>query len=213
MKGALGRRDWQKYYRYHRDIRHNTNECRALKDVIEDLIQRGHIKKFVKEAPAHKNTGEQNNQVQQAPTNANHEVLVGMIYEGPEIAKSSRRVHEQYACEAKTYSVPQVMSCEYKPSKRPRQEREVVGFTFEECEESLCHNHDAIVIAARIDNTRMLRVMVDNGSATNIIFLGAFREIRFIERDMRACPSPLYRFTGDSLVPKGMIDLHMTLRA
>lgn len=44
----------------------------------------------------------------------------------------------------------------------------------EECEETYCHNHDVIVIAAKISNGRVLRVMVNNGSAINIIFLGAF---------------------------------------
>ncbi|XP_031261313.1 uncharacterized protein LOC116119508 [Pistacia vera] len=55
--------------------------------------------------------------------------------------------------------------------------------------------------------------VVDNGSATNIIFLEAFRGMRFTERDLKACPLPLYGFTDDSLVPKGMIDLPVTLGA
>ncbi|XP_031252172.1 uncharacterized protein LOC116110080 [Pistacia vera] len=179
MRGAPSRKDHQKYCQYHRDIGHNTNECRAVKDTIEDLIRRGHLKESVKKALARE--------------------------------RGSRRSHEQYAREAKAHSVPQVMSCEQKPLKRPKQESEVIRFTREECEESPRHNHDAIVIATRIGNARVLRVMVYNSNAVNIIFLGAFREIRFSKRDMKASPSPLYRFTGESLVPKGIIDLPVTL--
>ncbi|XP_031282173.1 uncharacterized protein LOC116140725 [Pistacia vera] len=150
MRGPPGRRDCKKYCRYHRDIKYNTNECRALKNAIEDIIRRGHLKEFVKEALACKNPSEKNNQVQQA--SPNNDVLVGMIYGGPDIARSSKRSHEQYAREARIDSVSQVMSCEQKPSKWPRQESEVIGFTKEECEQSPHHNHDAIVIIARIDN-------------------------------------------------------------
>ncbi|GAV60246.1 hypothetical protein CFOL_v3_03777, partial [Cephalotus follicularis] len=36
-----------KYCRYHRDHGHDTKECRHLKNQIEDLIQKGHLRKYV----------------------------------------------------------------------------------------------------------------------------------------------------------------------
>ncbi|GAV80414.1 LOW QUALITY PROTEIN: hypothetical protein CFOL_v3_23875, partial [Cephalotus follicularis] len=36
-----------KYYRYHRDHGHDTEECRNLKNQIEDLIHKGHLRKYV----------------------------------------------------------------------------------------------------------------------------------------------------------------------
>ena len=35
--------DATKYYRYHRDISYNTEDCWALKDKIEELIQAGYL--------------------------------------------------------------------------------------------------------------------------------------------------------------------------
>ncbi|GAV60071.1 hypothetical protein CFOL_v3_03602, partial [Cephalotus follicularis] len=42
----------EKYCRYHRDHRHDTEECGQLKNQIEDLIRKGHLCKYVdRDAP------------------------------------------------------------------------------------------------------------------------------------------------------------------
>ncbi|GAV85430.1 hypothetical protein CFOL_v3_28866, partial [Cephalotus follicularis] len=42
----------EKYCRYHRDHEHNTEDCRQLKNQIEDLIRKGHLRKYVdRDAP------------------------------------------------------------------------------------------------------------------------------------------------------------------
>ena len=44
-KGTL-KKDRSKYYGYHKDHGHDTEECIHLKEKIEDLIRLGHLKNF-----------------------------------------------------------------------------------------------------------------------------------------------------------------------
>ena len=41
-------RDKNKYYRFHKDHGHNTEDCRDLKELVEKLIQKGKLQKYVK---------------------------------------------------------------------------------------------------------------------------------------------------------------------
>ena len=40
--------DLKKYYHFHKDQGHYTDECHDLKEQIEELIQRGKLQKFIK---------------------------------------------------------------------------------------------------------------------------------------------------------------------
>ena len=42
------KRDPEKYYRFHKDHGHYTDECCDLKEQIEELIQQGKLQKFIK---------------------------------------------------------------------------------------------------------------------------------------------------------------------
>ncbi|GAV71473.1 LOW QUALITY PROTEIN: hypothetical protein CFOL_v3_14967, partial [Cephalotus follicularis] len=52
MRAPAENRSVEKYCRYHRDHGHDTEECRQLKNQIEDLIRKGHLRKYVdRDAP------------------------------------------------------------------------------------------------------------------------------------------------------------------
>lgn len=40
------RRNQSLYYTYHREIAHTTEQCRVLKDHLEQLVKAGHLKEF-----------------------------------------------------------------------------------------------------------------------------------------------------------------------
>ena len=47
-------RDKRKYCRFHKDYGHYTEECRDLKEQIEELIQRGKLQQYVKKGDSTK---------------------------------------------------------------------------------------------------------------------------------------------------------------
>ena len=47
MGGDLARRNQNLYCTYHKEKGHTTEQCRVLKDHLEQLIKAGHLKEFV----------------------------------------------------------------------------------------------------------------------------------------------------------------------
>ena len=57
-------------------------------------------------------------------------------------------------------------------------------------------------------NTR--RVLVDNGSSANIIYLPAFWQLKVDQKRFRPFNSPLVSFNRDKVYPKGVVTLTVT---
>ena len=65
------------------------------------------------------------------------------------------------------------------------------------------HPHkDALVITARIANNLVNRILVDNGSAVNILYLHAYQKIRLTRANLSPTTSPIYEFTRGCLIPE-----------
>lgn len=48
MKTPCELKDRSKYYRFHCDYGHDTEDCHDLKNQIEELIHKGHLRYYVK---------------------------------------------------------------------------------------------------------------------------------------------------------------------
>ena len=47
LRRDRSKKNQNKYYRYHKDVGHTTEECITLKDDIEKLIRRGYLQDYV----------------------------------------------------------------------------------------------------------------------------------------------------------------------
>ena len=68
---------------------------------------------------------------------------------------------------------------------------------------------DALVITLRIGGYDVRRVMIDQGSAAEIMYPDLFKGLGLKPEDLTTYSSPLVSFEGKTVVPKGQIRLAM----
>ena len=93
-------------------------------------------------------------------------------------------------------------------SKRARLDRPLVmGFSDEDKIGTIQPHDDALVIILRIGGYVVKRVMVDQGSAAEIMYPDLFKGLNLRAEDLTPYSSPLVSFEGKVIIPKGQIRL------
>jgi hypothetical protein len=64
-----------------------------------------------------------------------------------------------------------------------------------------------MVITTHIDKWDVIRVLIDNGSHAEILFLSAFDQMGFDRKQLKEATKPLYGFGGRRIEPAGSISL------
>ena len=73
------------------------------------------------------------------------------------------------------------------------------------------HN-DPLVIMLNIEGFNTTRILVDNGSSADVIYLPAFQQLKLDPKRLRPFESPFVSFSGDRVYPKGIVTLTITVR-
>ena len=75
----------------------------------------------------------------------------------------------------------------------------------------MLHPHnEAIVISAPVANNLIRRILIDNGSSTDIIFKSALDKMKLTELRPTPILTPLFGFSGERVMTEGTIDLPVT---
>ena len=69
---------------------------------------------------------------------------------------------------------------------------------------------DLLVIMIMIEGFNTKRVLVNNGSSVDIIYLSAFQQLKVDPKRLRPFESPLISFSGDKVYPRGIVTLTVT---
>ena len=205
MKTDSAKRDMTKYCDFHRDHRHQTDDCIQLKKEIEFLIRRGHLHNYV--APEDRNRAPPPLPRQLA--SAQHQQPLGEInvisegFVGGGESSSARKAHLYSFISGKTLEV-QAMS------KLPLLDTTI---TFSDANLEGCqHPHDdPLVIRVIVANKTVHRVLVDNGSSADIIFALAFEKIGIGRKNLEPVNAHLRGFSKEKVLPLGSVQLVLTL--
>ena len=100
---------------------------------------------------------------------------------------------------------PEDDSCEPKRAKLNRSL--VMGFSDEDKIGTVQPYDDALVITLRIGGYDVKRVMMDQGSAAEIMYPDLFKGLNIKTEDLTPYNSPLVSFEGKIIIPKGQVRL------
>ncbi|XP_023874707.2 uncharacterized protein LOC111987240 [Quercus suber] len=204
------KRDPKKYCRFHKDHGHYIDECRDLKKQIEELIQRGKLQKFVK----------RDHKPQLKIEDKNHDDVKGDRRDHPKQVVGEIRtiaggpvLGGSYKSLKKTY-YRQVNSVHMKHSSQKNRRSYDDDITFSERDVSgIKQPHDdPLVITLEVEEFATRRVLVDNGSSTDIMYMTTYQQLRLDPKRLRSFNSPLVSFSGDKIYLRGIITLSVTAR-
>ena len=70
---------------------------------------------------------------------------------------------------------------------------------------------DPLVTMLMIERFNTRRILMDNGSSADIIYLFTFQQLKLDPGRLRSFESPLVSFNGDKVYPKGIVTLTATV--
>ena len=82
-----------------------------------------------------------------------------------------------------------------------------LGFSDEDKAGTIQPHDDTLVVTLRIGGYDVRRVLVDQGSAVEIMYPDLYKRLNIKSKDLTAYESPLVSFEGKTVIPKGQIRL------
>ncbi|XP_028082590.1 uncharacterized protein LOC114283911 [Camellia sinensis] len=181
-----------------------TQNCRALKRHLEDLVAVGHLRDYIDQDKAVTKSG---NPPPEPNTEHPPRLIINVIH-GTATQESEETLKEEIA---KAVQIQQVISVEPASKKVhtvPKSPLCTVSFIRKDLE-GIQHPHtDALIITVGIGKRfDVKRVLVDQGSATEILYYDLFRKLGLSEQHLTPAIAPLVGFNSQPEWPLGRIVL------
>ena len=96
------------------------------------------------------------------------------------------------------------------PPPKYRRTSQDICFSEEDARGVKQPHDDPLVIMILIEGFNTRRVLVDNGSSADIIYLSAFQQLKLDQTRLRPFDSSLVSFSGVRVYPKGIVTLTVT---
>ena len=98
-----------------------------------------------------------------------------------------------------------------RPPKNVRLDDQLISFSEEDARGTHQPHDDALVVIVNIAGFTTRRVMIDNESSADILYLPAYQQMRLDKDKLRPMDAPLVGFIGDKVCPVGIITLLITV--
>ena len=98
-----------------------------------------------------------------------------------------------------------------RPPKNACLDDQVISFSEEDARGTDQLHNDALVVTINISSFTTRRVMIDNGSSADILYLPAYQQMKLDKDKLQPMEALLVGFTGDRVCPVGIITLPITV--
>ncbi|XP_021864820.2 uncharacterized protein [Spinacia oleracea] len=203
-------KDMSKWCDFHRDNGHKTEECISLKKEVAFLLKRGHLKELLSDKGKETFNKEQTAQLDPTtssdrPDPPTFNKVVNIISGGSDI------------CGLTSSAAKKFNRGESGAVEEGQTEDEIVlnksltamAITFDDSDsvDTQREHHDGLVMSLPIGNALIKRILVDNESSANVLFLEALQEMGLEEKNIIKRSTVLVGFSGESLRTVGEISL------
>ncbi|XP_056843207.1 uncharacterized protein LOC130495733 [Raphanus sativus] len=189
---AEANRNPKRWCEFHSDHGHTTEDCIALKMEASELLKKGYLREFLSD----KAKNLLNKEGPGLPTEAapalppQQDRVIHVISGGSEVSGISSAAAKRSTRNARNDQ-------EAEGPKRLLLGTEEISFTAREHEKVLAPHHDALVNSLTIANCLVKRILVDNGSSSNIIFHSAFADLGLEPTTLTRKATSLVGFSGE----------------
>ncbi|GKV37220.1 hypothetical protein SLEP1_g45277 [Rubroshorea leprosula] len=188
MRTAAVTRDHTKYCDFHQDHGHTTEQCNSLRSELESLAQKGML-------------NEQGVGYQQAPPPAR---VIHMITGGLEAGGLSSKQRKLYVREVKHQNRTQKRKFDDAEWKH-----QPITFTSADLETVLTPHNDPLVTSVTINNCEVQRVLVDTGSAPDIMYFHCFESLGLDPTLLQRYDGPIYEFNNQLVPVEGVLTMNV----
>ncbi|KAK2435872.1 hypothetical protein QL285_020899 [Trifolium repens] len=206
----MGRNE-NEFCHYHRCKGHDTEKCFRLKDMIEELIRSGHLKKFIERAAQENKARQRSPRSPRSPRNPSTEdvrekvqprISVNTIAGGFAGGGNSNNARKRYVRKSER-DLDMVGHVSFPPAPD-------LSFSPKDATNIASHDDDPLVIQVQILNCDVKRVLIDSGSSADIMYWDAFKAMQLAGEQLQPYHGTLVGFTGDQAEVMGYITLLTT---
>ncbi|XP_056691747.1 uncharacterized protein [Spinacia oleracea] len=203
-------KDMSRWCDFHRDNGHTTEECISLKKEVAYLLKRGHLKDLLSDKGKETYNKDRSSQPNRAPSGdrpapPTFEKVVNVISGDSDIcgltssaAKKINRGESEAVKEGQT---------EDEVALNKSLAAMIITFDDSDSTDTIQEHHDRLVISLPIGNALIKRILIDNGSSANVLFLEALQEMGLDEKSIIRRSTVIVGFSGESLRTVGEISL------